>query len=550
MTEKQQSELPIRGSLEEQRQSERSRLAEHPEVGREIRKKEADREEVGSGQGALSKVSKVDSKDEQRLGLAQSIPHSKRGIPSLLSLPDELLLSILEAGGPSFELPLLCKRLLPFYRLQPRYVSLYRSIKIKSFKIFQLLGQTLSFAPEITALVHELEVKLEMEAGAADGPTALQIEKFFDNLPNLKVLILKNFEEASRAFLNSNNLNCGPGLKAIHIEGTFGVRADPFSKQVLTCIAGRRKLSKVELVLHPSSRNILSRALPPSDLFFSSINPLALSGPLSASDSVMTILEHSEPSVILLHDTSSEPDLAELLFAFPSPRNVKALTISCQNCPSPPTQNYRKVLTRFSNLTYLKLSEGAMAGVGKGFYNALRKLLNLESLSFGPYCDVSAFQLCKLISGEKKHQALKVVFLNNIVSREGSKMDQYDLDGVDWKGKGWVVPDWTEKFPRKMLKEVQKAAKEGNVKMSGTTFEAEAVENAYRRRKQEWEDQMEEARWVCRKRRCYPEEAWEILAQRDERDTRWDIYDEEESEEDDEEENDERSVVDSKVWLT
>lgn len=192
-----------------------------------------------------------------------------------------------------------------------------------------------------------------------------------------------------------------------------------------------------------------------------------------------------------------------------------------------------------------------MDEVGKGFYNALRKLSNLETLSFGPDCDVSALQLCNLLSGKRKHRALKMVVLDNIVASEGTKGDIYDLDGISWEQKGWVVPEWTEKFPREMLKEVKRAAKDGEVELTGATLEAQAIKKAYREAKEEWADRLREVRWVANKRGLYPEEAWEILERRDERNAEWDSYDEEEyGSEEEEEEIDERGVVDSKIWLT
>ena len=98
--------------------------------------------------------------------------------------------------------------------------------------------------------------------------------------------------------------------------------------------------------------------------------------------------------------------------------------------------------------------------------------------------------------------------LDNIVASEGTKGDIYDLDGISWEQKGWVVPEWTEKFPREMLKEVKRAAKDGEVELTEATLEAQAIKKAYREAKEEWADRLREVRWVANKRGLYPEEAW------------------------------------------
>jgi hypothetical protein len=299
------------------------------------------------------------------------------------------------------------------------------------------------------------------------------------------------------------------------------------------------RIEKLELLLEPETRAV---NLSPSSflkLAYPSVESIALSGHLSVSNSAKTIFERSKPSVVILSDSSPHPALSKILSAFSYPESVEELSLSCRIHSTEP-QDYRQELIRFTNLTSLELSHGAMSGAGSTFYNSIRKLTSLETLSFGRGCDVSATELRHLVTpgSKKEHSSLKSLVLDNVYSKKGSWIGSKNSHN-------WVFPQWTKKFTVKGLGELEKCAKEGEVELSGSSLGAEGIKNDFKDALAAVLDRQREIKWVANKRGCDWEEAEEILEKRDARERyydegyeRWDGDEEEEEEEE------------SSVWLT
>ncbi|GAA5954992.1 hypothetical protein JCM3765_003155 [Sporobolomyces pararoseus] len=476
---------------------------------------------------------------------------------SFLSLPDELIQAVFDAA-PKCKVPLLSKRLLPFYRSQIDYNSIYSSIKINSLKQFGKLARTISWNSSLGALVRTLEIDGVKKGRQtdSDGPTPQQLSHFFDSLPNLTVLVIVNHGEGCQAFLKSNSANCAPNLEALHLQGALKGQVDPFSTPHLIGIANRMKIKKLELLLETETRSCASS--PPSflRLAYPSLESIALSGPLSASDSaktlfdrskpsVVVLFDRSKPSVVVLSDSSPHPSLWKLLSGFSFAESVNNLSLSCRVHTSDP-QEYRKELIRFTNLTSLELSHGAMSGAGTPFYNSLRQLTQLETLTFGRGCDVSVTELRHLVTpGKKKHSSLKSIVLNNVFAKRGSYVEsksQHD----------WTFPQWTKKFTEKGLGELMKAAREGGVELDGSSLNAGDIKSKFSEALWKAKDRAKEIAWVVRKRGCHWDEAEEILERRDRRNRQEDYYgyDRYVSDEEDEDEEEEDDVAASTVWLT
>ncbi|GAA5985289.1 hypothetical protein JCM5350_005576 [Sporobolomyces pararoseus] len=460
---------------------------------------------------------------------------------SFLSLPDELIQAVFDAN-PKDKVPLLNKRLVSFYRSQIDYVSLYSSIKIKSLKQFGKLVRTITWNPSLGALVRTLEIDgVKKGRNDSDGPTPQQLVHFFNSLPNLTILIIVNHGEGCQAFLESNSAKCAPNLEALHLQGVFKGDTDPFSTPHLIGLANRMKIKKLELLLETGTRSCAPS--PPSflKLAYPSLESIALSGPLSASDSAKTLFDRSKPSVVVISDSSPHPSLYKVLSGFSFPGSVKDLSLSCRVHTSDP-QEYRKELTRFTNLTSLSLSHGAMSGVGTTFYNAIRQLTKLETITFGRGCDVSVTELRHFVTpGKKKHSSLKTIVLNNIFAKRGTYVEsrsQHD----------WIFPQWTKKFTEKGLGELVKAAREGGVELDGSSLNAGDLKKKFADALWKAQDRAKEIAWVVRKRGCHWDEAEEILERRDRRNREEDYY--AFADYDEEEEEDEEDEHDSGVWLT
>lgn len=459
--------------------------------------------------------------------------------PAFNNLPDELLQSIFDFTKK--RIPLVNKRILPFYRAQS-YPGLYRDVKVNSHTKFGQLARTLSLNPQFGSLIETLEI--DGKRGRRDseiaGPTTPQLFTMFANLPNLTSLIIINSGAAIEVFFKTNSLRCGPNLQQLHLDGSF-YGSDPFAVPNLISIANRQKIKRLELLLESNSKSMKLGPNPFLKLAYPSIKSIALSGALSASNSARTIFVGSRPEIVSLIDISHELNLPSILSSFCAPQLVKKLSISLPSSSEP--HDFRKELLKFTSLTHLEIV-GAACGVGSPFYNALRKL-PLTSLTFGRNTDVSLTELKHLITGQKKHSTLQELVLNNIFSYRGGRFSRQEESE-------WIAPQWTRKFTLKGMEELVAAGRVERISFKGSSMGCLTYKQAFNNALVWAKDRTNEINWVRNKTGAKWDEAEEILERRDARNGMDDSgyggscgYDDDEESEEDEEDEEESSV-----WLT
>ncbi|GAA5832170.1 hypothetical protein JCM3766R1_003749 [Sporobolomyces carnicolor] len=414
---------------------------------------------------------------------------------SLLSLSDELLQAIFNAGGPYSRVPLVCKRFVPFYRAQINYKSIYHTIKIESSRALLKLARTLSWNPSLGRLVRHLVIT------AQGRITVEQVEAMFNEMPKLVTLAVVDYNgEVCDGFLKADSAKCGPNLEHLHLRAVHvqTMVEDPFSAANLAALSKRSKLSKLDLIFESLPSSSLPSVSTLNQIALPSLKSINLSGDLTTAAPAITLfLAQSSPSAVALYDGSPQPCLTKVFSALTYPQSVKSLFLSCRVDSKVP-QNFHQDLAQFKKLNWLELSGGAMSGASPSLYTVLRKLSTLKTLTFGPSCDVSAIALSNLISDYKKRPALTKIQLNNISAKEGTYV----------------------KFTSNGLDKLIESARQGRVELSGTAMSIRSFDRRFKWALAKAKDREDEAKWIVSKRGCNMEEAYEILRRRDEREER------------------------------
>ncbi|GAA5821994.1 hypothetical protein JCM11251_004815 [Rhodosporidiobolus azoricus] len=393
--------------------------------------------------------------------------------PDYLShLPAELLSKIFHlahsSGGATSIAPL-SKALLPFL-----HEVLYASVEIDTYSQLRNFCQTIRKVEERGEQVRTLDVKfgyrwkpmpfLVDEGEDPLNPSNDELLHLFRRLKSLRTLMLNGSTRIALLVLSPQVAGgCLPQLDELFLKSSFAGIDDPYHISLYNDLAFYRNLRLFSLVIERSASSIKPSSKPSHNPYFSfpPLDRLRLNGPTAASPGApgllasFGIVHHLE----VLDDSCTSSSLLPLLNAFGNSDEAYALSLRSYEAP------YDPILT-----------------------TSLLRFTQLDRLELGGTSRISALQIEALVSGPKKHNALKCLTFDQTNAKMGTRI-QEDANGVlcDWHPSGWgyypdwVLPHFTETCSRSGLKKLLLVAQQDGVEVDGEAVEAIEVDEAFDR---------------------------------------------------------------------
>ncbi|GAA5893061.1 uncharacterized protein JCM6883_007555 [Sporobolomyces salmoneus] len=403
--------------------------------------------------------------------------------PTLETLPNELLLYLFSHLGPSFVLPPLSARLLPFHRSQ-----LYRKVTVDLYQ-FDIFQRTLQSNKALCGFVEDLTLKFHSgQTGSKSTSISLSqpatLRHFVRTLPNLKALIL---------FVDNQFV-----LKYYPKPSDFAnnIRLETFAVRSYGWTAYKSYLDWEELrntQEQPASGELYEEQVEPdvqlelwkrSDQLFG-LRYLTME---STEINIHSILREFPLSRLQLVAFTHSVHLGRLLQNVGHPLLLTRLSLFSFDQATTNSSLAPGYLSRFPNLTHLALGGTALL-TSPEFYDSLSHL-PLESLNFGLHSDVRAQVLIDVVSDESKLTSLKRLVLDNFDSEAPSEEEEEDANLYEWE-----LPDWTPECSAEKVKELMELAEKLGIEIEGSTIrglqilESEAYQAALEREEDEEDEE-------------------------------------------------------------
>ncbi|GAA6004695.1 hypothetical protein JCM11491_002198 [Sporobolomyces phaffii] len=369
---------------------------------------------------------------------------------TLETLPNELLSSIFSHFSPSDPVPLLSRRLLPFFR-----AHLYGSVRMQCSKV-KLFLRTVQSRNELTEKTHTLVLDARSSDIARD--TLLEV---LCSLPTLKSFTILNDRHPKWPLeLDYDDLMELASIRS-YLVTAFARRGWWTSKWP---IGPNPRLAQSETGWFPSTTGegdfAVERSRGSHDLsirfFACSYHNLSLSKYLRAR------------TIKKLHLTAyTVPYVLGILRNLARPEIITHLAVVVEHGPMP-----CHLLTRFTSLSHLSLGSSEMI-TSTVFFDSIRAL-PLKSLHFGLLTPVSTDNVIEFLScstSATRAAPLENLILDNIFTQSPLESDEDEADVGEW-----TFPEWTNDCPRVGVEHLQSLCTRLGIALSGTTFDGLEIE--------------------------------------------------------------------------
>ncbi|BGP15025.1 hypothetical protein JCM10213_002830 [Rhodosporidiobolus nylandii] len=422
-------------------------------------------------------------------------PPQARDYPS--HLPAELLRLIFRLAYPkrgSRPSAPLSKALLPFF-----LERVYDVVEVRSYAALGKLCKVVAASPKLALVTEEFSALIPWAGSEVVNGETQQVEQvppsrlhgdelidLFRSLTRLEAFTVEGSTHLARLIFDPViALDCFPSLVNLSLTCTFAGIADPFHPGNFSSLPLYNTLDSFRLVVRRAGSTLRPPLKPyrtPRSPIFPPMFRIVLEGPLSDGSAdyfAEAFSSIGQLSLLVFSATSSLPALLSALRQHLYRLDLHAFA---------PAYSFGlgRSLSAFTGLTDLNVS-GSATSPAPAYYDTLRALPLLRTLTIGPMSRVPASELCGLISGTRKHPALRRLVLDNVQAKMGTRIDE-DADGVpagngydeDWRPyDDWVLPVWPAAFSVASFRELLYKAEMAGIEVTGSALDALGVEEAY-----------------------------------------------------------------------
>lgn len=461
------------------------------------------------------------------LPLANLALEEPKGVDYLSQLPPEILRTIfrLVYSGPGFPPLPLSRHLKPFHNENRFAVG-----AVDCNSCLGGLMKTMSRGADLAQYVKVLMIDMKPGASTATAPAFQPLAKFLRRLKNLRFLSISGPSPVLDVVLRPNFAKQALGkLKTLQIKSSFlhvHRLRHPFDPHHYEALNLYRSLVDFSIrVERPYNEYnpLSSLPRPSSSQYFARLQSLDISGKKLDGNALRGILFGcKELTSLVLNDGSGEVDLVAITKELPRLSSLRELTLRSFviEDATPEERPVVPLLRKTPLLESLDLL-GPFDTTSPTFLDALYSL-PLRKLAIGLNTPLHPQLLFSLLHPKTRHPSLRTLDLDNIFAVRGASTDPDDFEDIYFDEDeepipppGWILPAWPEdeSWSPSIIEEIREAADKANVEVSGTTFDAEEIEEEY-----DEELRKVDAYWEMMEETIAEEEAMMEAAMREEED--------------------------------
>ncbi|GAA5909780.1 hypothetical protein JCM6882_002671 [Rhodosporidiobolus microsporus] len=408
----------------------------------------------------------------------QTHEHQLASRDHLSPLPVEILSEIFKLAYTPSSPPTgpICRALLPFDRS-----ARFHRLEVKSVQQLRKLAELVEEGA-MGRYVRELKLE-DVDSESGVGLKERQLKSFFASLPHLLELDLGKGCHATLRLLLSHALTRASlrSMTKLSVEAVDG--KNPFDPAPYRLLNSYPALTSLSITSEKPWHDLARVKVPKKKVEpLGNIHELTLTSK-GADLPLVAFFVGACPTLtsLVLVATSWPTDFRALIPLLPV--DLKRLEFRTPpSQPTDPNQPCDDLLSRFTNLEHLYLSDGMFRS---NIFDLVRTFPRLSSLGFGFLAFIDCKDLLTLVDGPTCFKQLKTLTLDIAkgkrgwcVQADGHGSLHPDADPHLHLGPGWDVPFFTrreEGFHEADAADVLEAAKRNGIEVKGTTEEAVAI---------------------------------------------------------------------------
>jgi hypothetical protein len=189
---------------------------------------------------------------------------------------------------------------------------------------------------------------------------------------------------------------------------------------------------------------------------------------------------------LTLNDGGGNLDLVSIVKELTNPSSLRKLALGSYESENDEKREIVSFLAKVPLLESLDIT-GPYDTTSPTFLNALYSL-PLDDLAIGAGTLLRPQHVLSLLAPKTRHPFLRRLDLDNIFALRGVTTDPdnpedvfFNEDGEPTVGPGWILPSWPEdgSWTPAIVEQIREAAEKAGVRVTGTTFEAEQIEDEF-----------------------------------------------------------------------
>lgn len=393
---------------------------------------------------------------------------SSHPLTSLCTLPDELLGGIFSALPPSYILPPINRKLLPFHHSQ-----LFRNV-VLTFRNFDTFFRVI----ELNESLHQYPETLILDFSANSNPGQKNLfpprRRFVNwllaSLINLKDLVVKvDYDFDERFCPTRKDFSRNPQLQTLAVQSSLRGCDEIFEGTEVFDFEALRHVGADDMIEMLDDGEVSE---PWMHGILLEVRKLDEAGNHGVRYYSNLILDHnfiqwcqSGPPITQFESVTlvRARHLLERLRQLPNPTLLTHLSLFAIGFDDSRSSLPNDYLAPFSSVTHLSVGGTAYLDTIQ-FCDTLRQL-PLESLRIGPQTEVAVQHLIDSFTHRTKPNltTLQTFVLDNLDCRVPDDPGFADYDE-------WLLPEWTQACSREKVKELKEVLEKSGIAIAGSTF--------------------------------------------------------------------------------